>query len=286
MQFNFDYRLTVLTVIWALGWAMIFLSALVFLPTWASTAIGVVMIATHNLFDPISAGALGGFGPVWSLLHAPGVIVPGPDHVVFAAYPLIPWIGVTAAGFGLGAIYNWDAARRRTFLVRLGLGLTAAFVILRAINLYGDPVPWSTQRSPLFTVLSFLNTNKYPPSLLYLLMTLGPAMLLLRWVDAKTPAFLRPALVIGKVPLFYYVVHLFVIHLLTVIACYVRYGDAHWMFESPSLGQYPITQPPGWPASLPVVYLIWIGVVAMLYPLCSWFARVKQRRAEWWLSYL
>jgi uncharacterized membrane protein len=286
MQFNVDYRVTVLTVLWALGWSMVFLAALVYLPTRVVTAIGVVMIATHNLLDPISAAALGAFAPLWSILHAPGFIIQGSEHVVFEAYPLIPWIGVAAVGYGLGSIYDWNADRRRTFLIRLGLGLMAAFVILRAMNVYGDPAPWSAQRSSTFTVLSFLNTNKYPPSLLFLLMTLGPALLLLCSVDARTQRWLRPAHIIGKVPLFYFLVHFFVIHALAVIVCYLRYGDAHWMFESPTLGQFPITQPPGWPAPLPLVYAIWIGVVVAVYPLCRWFAGVKQRRREWWVSYL
>jgi uncharacterized membrane protein len=286
MQFNFDYRVTVLTVLWALGWSMVFLSALVYLPTRVATAIGVVMIATHNLLDPITAASLGALGPLWSILHAPGFILSGPDRVVFEAYPLIPWVGVAAAGYGLGAIYAWDAERRRAFLLRIGLGLTAAFVMLRAMNIYGDPVPWSEQKSPLFTVLSFLNTNKYPPSFLFLLMTSGPALLLLRWVDARTPTFLTPARIIGKVPLFYFIGHFLVIHLLAVVVCYVRYGDASFMFESPNLGQFPITQPPGWPSSLPIVYLIWIGVVVAMYPLCRWFAGVKQQKPDGWLSYL
>jgi uncharacterized membrane protein len=286
LQFNFDYRLTVLTVIWALGWAMIVLSALVFLPTRAIVAVGVVLIAAHNLLDSIPATALGPLAPLWSILHAPGVLLPGPDHVVFVAYPLIPWIGVTAVGYGLGAIYRWDADRRKALLLRLGIGLTAAFVVLRAINVYGDPVAWTSQRSPVFTALSFLNANKYPPSLLFLVMTLGPAMLLLRAVDSRTPRFLRPALIIGQVPLFYYLTHFFLIHLLAVVVCYIRYGDAHWMFESPSLDKFPITQPPGWPSGLPVVYMIWVGVVVAVYPLCRWFAGVKQRRTDWWLSYL
>jgi uncharacterized membrane protein len=286
MQFNIDYRLTVLTVIWALGWAMIVLAALVHLPTRAVVAFGVVLIAAHNLLDPIAAADLGQLAPLWSVLHTPGVILPGPDHVVFVAYPLIPWIGVTAVGYGLGAIYTWDVDRRKALLLRLGLGLVAAFVLLRAINVYGDPVSWSSQRSPVFTALSFLNANKYPPSLLFLLMTLGPAMLLLRAVDSGTPRVLRPALIIGKVPLFYFLTHLALIHLLAVVVCYIRYGEAHWMFESPTLGQYPITQPPGWPSGLPVVYMIWIGVVVALYPLCRWFAGVKQRRTDAWLSYL
>ncbi|MGQ0712699.1 MAG: DUF1624 domain-containing protein [Gemmatimonadaceae bacterium] len=286
MQFNVDYRVTVLTVLWALGWAMIVLSALVFFPTRAVVAFGVVLIALHNLLDPIRASSLGALAPLWSVLHAPGMLLPGPEHVVFVAYPLIPWIGVTAVGYGLGAVYGWDAQRRRLLLLRLGLGLAAGFVLLRALNVYGDPAAWSEQPSAFFTVLSFLNTTKYPPSLLFLLMTLGPALLLLRAVDPRTPAFLRPALIIGKVPLFYFLVHFFLIHLLAVVVCYVRYGDAHWMFESPNLGQFPITQPPGWPSGLPVVYAIWLGVVVAMYPLCRWYAGVKQRRTDAWLSYL
>ena len=285
-QFNVDYRLTMLTVLWALGWAMIFLSALVFLPVRAVGAIGAFMIAAHNLLDPIQAGALGALAPVWSVLHAPGPMASISDHVVFVAYPLIPWIGVAAVGYALGTIYDWNPDRRTRFLLRTGLGLVAAFVILRVLNVYGDPVPWALQRSPVFSVLSFLNTNKYPPSLLFLLMTLGPALLLLRAVDSKTARFLRPALIIGRVPMFYYIAHILVIHVLAVVVCYVRYGSAHWMFESPTVGQFPITQPEGWPAPLWVVYLIWLGVVVTLYPLCRWFAAVKQRRPDGWLSYL
>jgi uncharacterized membrane protein len=170
-------------------------------------------------------------------------------------------------------------------LLRLGIVLSTAFVVLRAINLYGNPVPWSTQRSAAFTLLSFLNTNKYPPSLLYLLMTLGPAMLFLWAVDGATPRFLRPALIIGKVPMFYYLLHIPLIHLIAVIVCYARYGHVYWMFETNTIQQFPITPPPGWGYSLPIVYLIWIFVVATLYPLCRWFAGLKQRRSDAWLSY-
>ncbi len=173
-QFNFDYHVAVLVVLWALGWAMIALSALVYLPTYVVAAFGVVMIATHNLLDSVQSS-----NPFWSILHAPNVVWASPQHVVFVAYPLIPWIGVTAAGYGLGQVYGWSTARRKTFLLRLGIALTAAFILLRGINTYGDPLRWSTQKSAAFTVLSFLNTTKYPPSLLFLLMTLGPAMLFL-----------------------------------------------------------------------------------------------------------
>jgi uncharacterized membrane protein len=285
-QFNFDYRLTLLFVLWALGWSMIALAALVHLPARVVTAIGVIMIATHNLLDGVSASSFGVWAPLWSILHAPGVIVATPRFTVFEAYPLIPWIGVTAAGYGLGQIFNWDAERRRDFLLRLGLGLTAAFVVLRTLNIYGDPNRWSVQRSPIYTVLSFINTTKYPPSLLFLLMTLGPAMLFLRAADRHTPKLLGPARIVGKVPLFYYVTHITVAHTLAVILCLARYGQVHWMFESPNLSRFPITFPPGWGFALPGVYMTWALVVLLLYPACRWYAALKQRRSDWWLSYI
>jgi uncharacterized membrane protein len=285
-QFNFDYRLTVLNVLWALGWAMIFLSALVRLPAWMVTAIGAAMIVTHNLLDGVQAASLGVLAPLWNVLHAPGVILDDSRHVVFLAYALIPWIGVTAVGYGLGEVYRWEAERRRRFLLQLGLAAVAAFLVLRTLNLYGDPRPWSAQKSAVFTVLSFLNANKYPPSLLFLLMTLGPILLFLRALDARTPRLLRPALVFGRVPLFYYLLHVPLIHLLAVAVCYARYGAVHWMFQSNGMDQFPVTQPPGWPLGLPWVYLIWASVVIALYPLCRWFAGLKRRRGDWWLSYL
>ena len=279
-QFNFDYHLSMLVVLWALAWAMIFLSALVYLPTAAVTLIGIVMIAGHNLLDSIRSA-----NPLWSILHSPNFLVNTPQHVVFVTYPLIPWIGVTAAGYGLGQIYSWPPDRRKAFLLRVGTILTAAFLVLRGINIYGDPSRWSHQKSALFTALSFLNTTKYPPSLLFLLMTLGPALVFLWAMDSGTPAWLRPAHTIGKVPMFYFLLHVPLIHVLAIIICYLRYGQVHWMFESPGLGQFPVTPPPGWGFSLPVVYLIWIFVVIALYPLCVCFAGLKQRRNDAWLSY-
>ena len=279
-QFNFDYHVTMLIVLWALGWAMIVLSTLVYLPASVVTTFGVVMIASHNLFDSVQSS-----NPLWSILHSANFIVTNPRHSIFVAYPLIPWVGVAAAGYGLGQIYGWTSDRRRAFLLRLGIGLTTAFVVLRSINIYGDPVRWTTQKSVTFTVLSFLNTNKYPPSLLFLLMTLGPATLFLWAVDGSTPRWSQPALVFGKVPMFYYLLHIPLIHLLAVIVCYARYGQVHWMFESLTLGQFPITPPPGWGFSLPIVYLVWAVVVVALYPLCRWFAALKQRRSDAWLSY-
>lgn len=279
-QFNFDYHLTLVLVLCALGGSMIVLSGLVYLPAWVVAAFGVVLIATHNLLDSVDS-----VDPLWTILHSPNFLVNTSRHIVFVTYVLIPWVGVTAAGFGLGQIYRWPSARRKSFLLLSGLGLTATFVIVRFINMYGDPQPWSVQRSTAFTVLSFLNITKYPPSLLYLLMTLGPALLFLWAMEAGTPQWLRPAVIIGRVPMFYYLLHIPLIHLLAVAVCYARYGQAHWMFESNSLDQFPMTAPPGWGYSLPVIYLVWTIVVLMLYPLCRWFAGLKQRRTDAWLSY-
>jgi uncharacterized membrane protein len=279
-QFNFDYHVTLLNVLWALGWAMIVLSVLVHLPIPVTTALGIIMIAGHNSLDFIRSS-----NPIWSILHSPNFILQSPQHSVFVVYTLIPWVGVTAVGYGLGRIYDWTSRSRRTFLLRAGLVLIAAFVVLRGINVYGDPLRWTMQKSALFTALSFLNTCKYPPSLLFLLMTLGPALVLLCVVERKTPELLRPALVFGRVPMFYFLLHIPLIHLIAVGACYARYGHVHWMFESPSISQFPITTPPGWGFSLSIVYVFWIGVVIALYPLCRWFAAVKQRRSDTWLSY-
>jgi|SRR6202050_39260 len=280
LQFNFDYHLLLLNVLWALGWAMITLSALVYLPASVVAAVGAVMIATHNLLDSVQSTS-----PIWTILHSPGFILNEPGRIIFVAYVLIPWVGVTAAGYGLGQIYTWPSERRKALLLPLSIGLIAAFFILRGINLYGDPLHWSTQRSAAFTALSFLNTTKYPPSLLFLLMTLGPALLFLWAVDAGTPQWLRPALIVGKVPMFYYLLHIPLIHTLAIAICYARYGQVHWMFESPAPRQFPITPPPGWGYSLPIVYLICTVVVVTLYPLCRWFAGLKQRRSDAWLSY-
>ena len=280
-QFNADYQVTMLVVIWALGWAMIVLAGLVWLPTQAVLWFGVVMVAGHNLLDGVRSAH-----PLWVLLHAQAVIVNRPGFVVFVAYPLVPWVGVTALGYALGQIYDWTSERRRAFLLRVGLACVAAFLLLRTINGYGNPIPWATQASTTLTVLSFLNVTKQPPSLLFLLMTLGPALLMLRALDQRTPRVLQPALVFGRVPLFYFLLHLPLIHLLAVAACYAMNGAVHWMLESPNLGAYPFTPPPVWGLSLPAIYLLWAGVVLALYPVCAWFAALKQRRRDGWLSYL
>jgi uncharacterized membrane protein len=264
---------------------MIVLAAFVRFRPVVAGVFGAVLIAGHNALDGVSPATFGAAAPLWNVLHQPGLLL-GPPHFVIVAYPLVPWVGVTAVGYALGAVYDWDAARRRTFLLRAGLGLTAAFVALRWLNVYGDPRPWSAQPSATFTALSFLNANKYPPSLLFLLMTLGPALLFLRAVDARVPDWLRPTEVLGRVPLFYFALHFTLIHLLAVVVCWARYGAVHWMFESPTPDRYPFTQPPGWPMSLGVVYAVWIFVVLALWPLCRWYAARRVRGGAWWMRYV
>ena len=281
MQFNFDYRITLLEVIWALGWAMIALGVFVWLPRTAIVAIGLALIVGHNVFDGVRSA-----NPWWVFLHRPGFLHPPPGPTVFVAYPVVPWIGVTAVGFVLGAVYAWSAERRRSFLLRLAVALPCAFVALRFLNVYGDPFRWSAQPSATRTAIAFLDATKYPPSLLFLLMTLGFTMLGLYAFDAGVPKWLTPALTFGRVPLFYFLTHLALIHLLVVAYGYARYGAVHWFFTSPSLDKYPFEMPPAWGLSLPVIYALWAGVVLLLYPLCSWFARVKARNRSAWLSYL
>ena len=289
LQFNVDYQVTIITVLWALGWSMIVLAALCRLPPWVIAAFGVALVTGHNALDGLSSGMAAHpslAAQLWMFLHQPGIVFQGSHTLILVAYVLIPWVGVTALGYVLGRSYEWSADARRRLLLRLGLSLLAGFVVLRFSNVYGDPSLWSWQSTPARTVMSFLNTTKYPPSLLFLLMTLGPALLLLRAFDGGVPAWLRPAAIFGKVPLFYYVLHIFLIHLLAVAASYVRYGEVKETFRSPDLGHFPFSAPPGWDLGLPVVYLVWIVVVLALFPLCRWYAGLRQRHRAWWLSYL
>ena len=279
-QFNFDYQVTLLIVIWALGWAMIFLGLILFLPMPVIATIGLALIVGHNAFDSVSWN-----NPIWSILHRPGFVIQGP-HTVFVTYPLIPWIGVTAVGYVLAQVYRWEPDRRRRFLLTTGLAAIVGFVALRFINVYGDPFPWSSQpRGPVYTFLSFLNTTKYPPSLLFLLMTLGPALLILGWTDRGVPEWLRPVINYGRAPFFYFFTHFALIHLLAVIVTFGIHGTATWMFQSPTLGQYPFTPPPEWGFSLPVVYAVWVCVVAALYWPCKKVAELKATGRYPWLSY-
>jgi uncharacterized membrane protein len=285
--FNFDYHLLYGDVLWALGWSMVMMAGLVFLPTWSITAIGIVVVTLHNIFDGVRADSFSSFRWVLAILHSGDMLEPLPGVHFIPGYPLVPWIGVMAAGYGFGTLMLCPQHKRRKEVLALGIALTLAFVVIRAGNLYGDPHTWSVQEAGLFTFLSFINCEKYPPSLLYLLMTLGPAITALALFERTPNSLSRPFVTLGRVPLFYYLIHLAFIHALAVAFAYARYGQATWMFKNPSL---PVNMllpfPEGYGYGLATVYAIWLGVVLILYPACRWFASVKGRRREAWLSYL
>ncbi len=278
--YSFDTSIIFVQVIWAIGWSMIFLSGLVYLSTGAIATIGISMIALHNLLDGIQPESFGSFSWLWMTLHVQGVYPLSPGHVYMSFYPLIPWLGVMASGYAFGSLFQMESSRRRVVLIRLGLGLTAGFLIVRGLNVYGDLVPWSSQETTFRTVLSFLNTTKYPPSLSFLLMTLGPSILFLGLVDRGFASPFKPIIVFGRVPMFYYVIHLYVIHAAAVLAGVIQGYDAGTFFS------IFLNFPSDYGFNLFVVYGVWIGIVVLLYPVCRWFAGVKRRRKDWWLSYL
>jgi len=283
-EFNFDFHHVSAAVLWAIGWSMVVLAGLVFLPTWGVAAFGASLIVLHNAFDAIQPEALGPFGWLWIILHRGGPFSLAPGYAFTAAYPLVPWIGVMAAGYAFGPVLLQEPQLRRKWMLRAGVALTLLFVILRWTNLYGNPRPWTAQSNHLFTIFSFIDCHKYPPSLLYVLITLGPALVLLSLCDRPTPRLLQPLLIFGRVPLFYYLLHLPLIHGLAVLTAWLRYGRADWLFHSPFANQSAVV-PKDNGFDLPVIYGVWIGVVLLLYPACRWFAGLKGRRRDAWLTY-
>jgi len=284
--FNPFYSVLILQVIWAIGVSMVSLSLLIRLPQPAILAIGLLLIFGHNLLDGIHVPGNTPGAFLWSFLHDRSIFTE--DHVTFlVGYPVLPWIGIMAAGYSAGELYHreYDPARRKRVLIWLGLGAIATFILIRAINIYGDRSHWSAQDTPLFTLLSFLNTTKYPPSLLYILMTLGPALLFLAFGEVTLNRFTSKVAVFGRVPMFYYVLHIFLIHALAIVVAAstgYRWQDmvslTTWVTDVPGLKGYGF--------SLPIVYLIWIGVMIVLYPFSKRYDIYKRsHREKWWLSY-
>ena len=275
----------ILIVLWALGASMIALAALSRLPLRVLAAVSVLTIVLHNGLDGINPSQLGSAAWIWNVLHQPGAFKAGPVLIV-AGYPLVPWFAVMAAGFCLGRIFLRAPADRRRVLLATGWALTIAFVVIRALNVYGDPSRWSVRGSAVFTLLSFLNCTKYPPSLDFLLMTLGPALLCLAWSDRLGWQPANPLIVFGRVPLFYFIVHFFAIHALAAAMAWIRYSRAPSLFQSPPVGGPRELLAAGFGYDLWVVYAVWVLIVVCMYPACRWFAGVKARRRDWWLSYL
>ena len=288
-NFNFSRQfLVLLLILWIFGICMVVMAALVYLPHRWLAALSLAVIALHNCLDPVLASRFGSAGWLWNLLHQPGLITFA-GRQALVPYTLLPWVAVMAAGFCFGKVLLLESPARQRTMLWIGLSATIAFLALRAINLYGDPAPWSVQISAVFTVLSFLNCTKYPASLDFLLMTLGPALILISYLDRCSLKAANALAVFGRVPLFYFVLHFYLIHALAVMMAWFRYGRPAFGFmwnPLPSLRGPSQLFPAGFGYSLGTVYLMWAVVILLLYPLCRWFAKVKATRHGWWLSYL
>jgi uncharacterized membrane protein len=290
LAYNFDLAQSypvLLLVLWGLGLAMIALAMLVWLPIPVLSALSVATIVLHHLADGIDARRLGWAGPLWYLVHQVGGF-PFAGHVFITPYPLVPWVAVMALGFCFGRVLELPADRRQRIVLRLGIVITIAFLLVRAFNRYGDGEPWSWGSSAVYTVLWFLNTTKYPPSLQFLLMTLGPALMLLAYFDRRSFSRTNPLIVFGRVPLFYFVLHFLAAHIAAFVLAVLTYGSSAFRFmwqPVPSMGGNANSFPPGFGWDLWVAYAVWITIVVSLYPLCRWFAAMKERRNDWWLSY-
>ncbi len=287
--FNPYYPAFILQVIWAFGISMLVLSLLVYLPRTALLIIGVLCIFGHNALDgiPHTGNSAGAF--LWSFLNFQNLGLHIGATRVLIGYPVLSYIGIITMGYCLGAVYGpeFTPEARHKVLRNLGLGVIGLFIVVRGINLYGDPSHWSSQKNLLFTIFSFVNTTKYPPSLCYTLMTLGPALLFLAYAEKPLNKVSAKIIVFGRVPMFFYLLHILVIHGLAVLASYLSGHTAAnmvdlttWVSANEKLKGYGF--------SLPVVYLVWIAVIALTFPLCLWFSKYKQANqgTKKWLSYM
>lgn len=268
-QFSMDYSFFFLQVIWVIGLSMIILAGLIYLPVRVVGLIGLILIFGHNAFDKINPQSFSPDGGIaWQFLHVQGIVnyAHNTRHI-FVLYPLIPWVGVMAAGYSFGTLFKMDVAKRKKILTTIGIAAIALFVIIRSFNIYGDPDNWVSQGVWYRTVLSFINAQKYPPSLDYLLITIGPAMLLLAAIENTHNGLTRILLVFGRVPLFFYLLHIYLLQLISGIV-YHLFVDVKHGFD------------------LPAVYLLWALAVFILYFPCRWYMQYKISHKQWWLSYL
>ncbi len=286
--FNPLFNLIILQVIWAIGISMILLGLLIHLPFKLIFIIGFIIVFGHNILDypGINKGLRSGF--LADLLYFTNFSVYHIDknHFIFIIYSFLPWTGVMLLGYCFGRLFSPSVSpvQRRKTLVLMGSGLLALFIALRFVNLYGDPIPWATHaRGPVFTFLSFLNVNKYPPSLDFLALTIGTGMLALALLEGVRNKITNFFMVYGRVPMFYYILHFYVLHILVVIFFFVQ-GYPTSRISDPNSPF--LFRPPEFGIGLGGVYLIWIFVFLVLYPLCKKYDRYKSTHSNWWLSYL
>jgi uncharacterized membrane protein len=283
--FNFDFANYMLAgVIWVIGWCMILMAPLVRLRPRTVGIIGAAIIALHNLVMMPLINRTQALGELWKILYIGFFQGPVAGTPLIVLYSIIPWIGVMAVGYWFGTVLTMEPARRNRICLRLGLGATALFLVLRGFNIYGDPQPWSASgRMP--ALLSFLNTTKYPASLLFLLMTLGPTIAVIPLLDPARGRIAQWLTVFGRVPFFYYVLHIPLIHAVALLVSKIRTGSVDpWLFTN-----HPMANPPapdGYTWSLGLLYFVWAIAIVLLYFACRWFADLKARRSDWWLKYL
>jgi uncharacterized membrane protein len=297
--FNLYYDVTVIQVIYTIGVSMIIMAALIHLKESVLLGIGIVIIVAHNLLDYFPVPAEHPLFAWCTLVYQGGPLQIAPGQIFIVGYPFLPWLGIMLMGYCMGQLYQkeFDPARRQKVLLTAGIAATLLFILLRGINLYGDPAPWQSQKDGLHTFLSFMNCTKYPVSLLYTLMTLGPVLILLSWIEKISVRRWKPVEVFGRVPMFYYIIHFYLIHVLAIatflIVRHKTFSDLNFHFLSggnflagPATPGYFGGIPIGAGFRLPWVYLVWIVVILMMYPVCKKYNRYKSTHTHWWLSYL
>jgi uncharacterized membrane protein len=286
--FNPLYNIIFLEVIWAIGISMVILGLLIYLPFNLILAVGLVIVLGHNLLDIAEASPDFKPGFWYNILHSRGALPFATSHVLIVLYPFLPWTGLMILGYCTGIFFSskYSAEERKKILARIGIMVFVFFVLIRFINVYGDPLPWKSENTWLNTFFSFINCQKYPPSLLFMCVTIGPALVLLAYLENIQNRFTNIVRIYGRVPFFYFLVHFFIIHLVATIIFFAR---GHNMADAMKAAQQVpfLFLVPGEGFSLPVVYLIWLAVVIIMYPLCKWYDRYKTNHKEkWWLSYL
>lgn len=285
--FNFSYGFIYLQVIWAIGISMIILAACMYLPWKVLLFAGLLLVAGHNLLDGITAEDKSFTSILWYILHQSNFLELSNNLMILVGYPVLPWIGVMILGYCFGKLYSngFDAFRRRKWLLWSGIGSIVLFIIIRAINVYGDLVPWSVQNNILFTVFSFINVTKYPPSLDFVLITLGPAFLFLCAFETIKSKITNFFIVFGRVPFFYYILHIFLIHLFALLGLVITGGNWRLMILTEEVFVNHEIDTYGYP--MWIVYIVWIVVVLLLYPICKKYMVYKAiHKDKWWLSYL
>ena len=288
LAFSFDltYNVFGLQTIWYIGISMILIGAIIWIPFKLILGLGLLIVLGHNSLDFYEANHQGSYDVFYSLVHRPGFYPIDQSHGVLVLYPFLSWVGLMMMGFCFGKLFmRYEGAARRQMLLRLGFGVIAFFILLRAIDVYGDPGRWETQKSWLYTFFDFIDVQKYPPSLLYTCATIGPALLFLAAAEGAKGKLARIITVYGRVPFLYYVLHFFLLHLIAAVIFFAD-GGTLATAEKNSGGLTPLFVIPGKGYSLLVVYAVWLSAVVMLYPVCRWFSNYKQTHKQWWLSYL